>query len=70
MDLQFKRRLDEEMTWTFTRVTTRMLEGGRMDLDLIICDEQLVPICLVRQVMLVIDAKRRFKGEEGKSSKI
>lgn len=70
MDLQFKRRLDEEMTWTFTRVTTRMLEGGRMDLDLTICDEQLVPICLVRQLMLVIDAKRRFKGDKGNSSKI
>lgn len=69
MDLQFKRRLDE-ITWTFTRVTTRMLEGGRMDLDLTICDEQLVPICLVRQVMLVIDAKRRFKGDKGSSSKI
>lgn len=38
-----------------------MLEGGRMDLDLSICDEDLVPICLARQVMLVIDAKRRFR---------
>jgi hypothetical protein len=65
IDLQFKRRLSEQdMRWTFTRVTTRMLDGGRMDLDLVICDEKLVPICLARQVMLVIDARRRFKKDE------
>jgi hypothetical protein len=65
MDLQFKRRLPEkDMMWTFTRVTTRMLDGGRMDLDLTICDEELVPICLARQVMLVMDAGRRFKKND------
>lgn len=64
MDLHFKWRLPERETmWTFTRVTTRMLDGGRMDLDLTICDEELVPICLARQVMLVIDAGRRFKKD-------
>jgi hypothetical protein len=64
MDLQFKRRLSEkEMMWTFTRVTTRMLDGGRMDIDLTIYDEELVPICLARQVMLVINAGRRFKKD-------
>lgn len=66
MDLQFKRRLPEKQTmWAFTRVTSRMLEGGRMDMDLIICDEELTPICLARQAMLVLDAKKRFKGEPG-----
>lgn len=64
MDLQFKQRIPvKEMMWTFTRVTTRMLDGGRMDLDLTICDENLVPLCLARQVMLVVDAKRRFKKD-------
>ncbi|KAF2791119.1 thioesterase family protein [Melanomma pulvis-pyrius CBS 109.77] len=72
MDLQFKRRLPEkEMRWTFTRVKTSMLDGGRMDLDLTICDEDLVPICLARQVMLVIDARRRFKEDDkGEASKL
>jgi hypothetical protein len=70
LDLQFKRRMPaREMMWTFTRATTRILEGGRMDLDLVICDEELVPVCLARQVMLVLDAGRRFKKEsKGKSS--
>jgi hypothetical protein len=64
LDMQFKRKLtNKEMMWTFTRATTRMLEGGRMDLDLTICDEELVPICLARQVMMVIDAGRRFKKD-------
>ncbi|KAF2469068.1 thioesterase family protein [Lindgomyces ingoldianus] len=72
MDLQFKRRLPEqEMMWTFTRVITKMLDGGRMDLDFTICDEELVPICLARQIMLVIDARRRFKKvDKGEASKL
>jgi hypothetical protein len=71
MDLQFKRRLSEKKMWTFTRVMTSMLDGGRMDLDLTIYDEALVPICLARQVMLVIDARRRFKKEnKSETSKI
>jgi hypothetical protein len=65
LDLQFKRRLDDRDRWTFTRVTTRKLEKGRMDLDLAIFDEGLEPLCLARQCMLVIDGVRRFKkGEE------
>ena len=71
IDIQFKRRMpEEEMRWTFTRATTRMLEGGRMDLDCLICDEEMVPICLARQVMLVIDANRRWKKEEKKTTKL
>ena len=72
MDMQFKRRMpEEEMTWTFTRTTTRMLEGGRMDLDLVICDQNLAPLCLARQVMLVIDASRRWrKNDANKATKL
>ncbi|PVH95527.1 hypothetical protein DM02DRAFT_571133 [Periconia macrospinosa] len=67
LNFQFKRRVSDEMRWTFTRVTTRLLEGGRMDMDLVIHDEELVPVCLARQVMLVIDAGRRFdKSNVGK----
>ncbi len=67
MDLQFKRRMaDEEMMWTFSRASTRMLEGGRMDVDIEICDREMVPICLARQVMIVLDASRRWK-KGGKS---
>jgi hypothetical protein len=72
MDLHFKQRLpEEEMFWTFTRVTTRMLVGGRMDLDVTICDRDMVPLCLVRQVLLVLDSRRRFKeGAKGQRPKI
>jgi acyl-CoA thioesterase FadM len=65
MDFQFKRRLGEGDRWCFTRVTTRVLEGGRMDLDLVICDEGLGTVCLARQSMLVVDGGRRFgKGKK------
>ncbi|KAH8702715.1 thioesterase family protein [Phaeosphaeriaceae sp. PMI808] len=72
MDLQFKRRQPaKEGMWTFTRAVTRMLDGGRMDLDLTICDEELVSICLARQVQLVIDARRRFKeADKDETSKL
>ncbi|KAF2872286.1 thioesterase family protein [Massariosphaeria phaeospora] len=64
IDMQFKCRLPEkDMAWTFTRVRTRMLQGGRMDLDLTICDEEQTLICLVRQVMLVLETERRFKKD-------
>ncbi|KAF2177059.1 thioesterase family protein [Zopfia rhizophila CBS 207.26] len=72
IDVQFKRRVTGDVRWTFTRATTRMLEGGRMDQDLDIRDENLKPLCLSRQVMLVIDARRRFKekGGRGKGSNL
>ena len=42
-----------------------MLEGGRMDLDLTILNEDLQIMCLARQVVLVLDAKKKF-GSGGK----
>lgn len=65
MDIQFKRRVSDEMKWTFTRATTRVFEDGRMDLDLVMYSEELAPVCYARQIMLVIDAGRRFKKNHG-----
>ncbi len=65
IDVQFKRRVTGDVRWTFSRATTRMLEGGRFDQDLDIRDEQLRPLCLSRQVLLAMDAKRRFKPGKG-----
>jgi acyl-CoA thioesterase FadM len=69
MNLQFKRRLGERDEWMFTRVVTRGLQGGRMDLDFVLCDEGLNEVCLVRQVMLVVDAARRFKKGEAEGGR-
>ncbi|KAI5920344.1 thioesterase family protein [Camillea tinctor] len=67
LDIEFKRRLPKEgVKWTFTRAATRMLEGGRMDLDITICDEKMEILCLARQVILVLDAKKKFGGKKAK----
>ncbi|RYO83186.1 hypothetical protein DL762_006231 [Monosporascus cannonballus] len=58
LDTEFKRRLPKEVIrWTFTRSASRMLESGRLDLDVTICDEKKELLCLARQVILVLDAK-------------
>ena len=69
LDIEFKRRLPKEgVQWTFTRAASRMLEGGRLDLDVTICDEKMKILCLSRQVILALDAKRKFgSGKKVKS---
>ncbi|KAI1659964.1 thioesterase family protein [Daldinia decipiens] len=69
LDIEFKRRLPEDgVKWTFTRAATRMLEGGRMDLDVTICDEKMELLCLARHVILVLDAKKKFRVGKAKST--
>ncbi|RYP83145.1 hypothetical protein DL769_001451 [Monosporascus sp. CRB-8-3] len=67
LDIEFKRRLPKEgIQWTFTRSESRMLERGRLDLDVTICDEKMELLCLARQVILVLDAKRKFRDGKAK----
>ncbi|KAI1394398.1 thioesterase family protein [Hypoxylon trugodes] len=69
LDIEFKRRLPKEgVRWVFERTATRMLEDGRMDVDVTICDEMMAILCLSRQVILVLDAKRRFGGKKPQST--
>ncbi|KAK6954209.1 hypothetical protein Daesc_004175 [Daldinia eschscholtzii] len=69
LDIEFKRRLPKDgVKWTFTRAATRMLEGGRMDLDVTICDERMEILCLARQVILALDAKKKFRVGKAKST--
>ncbi|KAI0383352.1 thioesterase family protein [Hypomontagnella monticulosa] len=69
LDIQFKRRLPKDgVKWAFTRTTTKMLEDGRMDLDVEIFNEKMELLCLSRQFILVLDAKRRFKGGKTKAA--
>ncbi|KAK8139139.1 hypothetical protein PG984_002519 [Apiospora sp. TS-2023a] len=66
LDIEFKRRLPREgVRWTFTRAATRMLEAGRMDLDITICNEKMEYLCLARQVVLALDVSRKLGVEGG-----
>ncbi|KAI1759362.1 hypothetical protein GGR53DRAFT_471414 [Hypoxylon sp. FL1150] len=61
LDIEFKRRLPKEgVQRTFTRVTTRLLDAGRMGVDIVICDPKMKILCLARQAILVLEAKRKF----------
>ncbi|KAF4461065.1 hypothetical protein FALBO_12132 [Fusarium albosuccineum] len=69
LDVEFKKKIPEEgIKWTFTRAATKQLQGGRMDLDVTICDEQMELVCLGRQVILCLDARKRFKGKKKASN--
>jgi hypothetical protein len=62
LDIEFKKRLPRDgLKWLFTRAATKVLNGGRMDLDVTLCDDQMEMVCQARQVILALEAKRRFK---------
>ncbi|KAH8885979.1 thioesterase family protein [Thozetella sp. PMI_491] len=63
LDLEFKRRVPPEgLRWIFTRTTTKVLQAGRMDVEITICDEDMEYLCLARQLILVAEAKRKFRS--------
>lgn len=43
-----------------------MLSGGRMDLEVTICDENMELVCIGRQTILVLQAARRFGDSKEK----
>lgn len=48
-----------------------MLSAGRMDIDVTICDENLGLVCTSRQVILVLEAQRKFTaGKRNSESRI
>lgn len=60
LDINFKRRVPEGFRWVFTRVSTKMLHEGRMDLDITMCDHEMELICTAHQLILVLEAQRKF----------
>ncbi|KAK7746424.1 hypothetical protein SLS53_002383 [Cytospora paraplurivora] len=63
LDIEFKRRLPKEgLRFIFTRTATKLLQGGRMDLDVTICNEDMDLVCTSHQLILVLEAQRKFRG--------
>ncbi|KAL4869928.1 hypothetical protein BDV12DRAFT_167092 [Aspergillus spectabilis] len=61
MTLDLKTRLPPEgVEWLYTRVTNKMLRGGRGDVDLVAVDQQGELIALCAQTALMVDVNRRF----------
>lgn len=62
LDLEFKRRLPKEgQRFMFSRTATKMMEMGRMDVHLTMLNEDMELVALSRQVILVLEARRKFK---------
>ncbi|KAK6857094.1 hypothetical protein PG995_007281 [Apiospora arundinis] len=70
LDVEFKRRVDPEkgLRWVFTRIATKRAQGGRMDLDISICDENMELLVTAQQLVLVVEAQRKFRGTEPKAN--
>ncbi|KAL2839330.1 thioesterase-like superfamily-domain-containing protein [Aspergillus pseudodeflectus] len=61
MTIDLKTRIPAEgVEWLYTRVNTKMLRGGRADLEVVALNEQGEPVALGAQTALVVDAARNF----------
>jgi hypothetical protein len=62
LDVEFKKNLPEEgLRFVLLRTVAKMLSGGRMDVDATICNEDMELICTARQIILVLEAGRKFR---------
>jgi hypothetical protein len=65
MDVEFKRRPPKDgQRSIFSRAATKMLRDGIMDLDITMCNEQMELLCTAHQLILVLDAQRKFNGRK------
>lgn len=62
MDYEFKQRLPEQgQEWVFTRATTKMVRDGRMDMEVLLCNEKLELLCICQQIILITESRRKFR---------
>ncbi|KAL4874794.1 thioesterase-like superfamily-domain-containing protein [Aspergillus karnatakaensis] len=66
MNIDLKTRIPEGMEWLHSRVVTRMLRGGRADLDVVVLDQRGAVVATSSQVALVVDVGRNTKGRNTK----
>ncbi|CAG9944873.1 unnamed protein product [Clonostachys rosea f. rosea IK726] len=71
LNLEFRRRVPAEgLRWVFTRTETKMMEGGRMGVDITLCDENMNLVCEAHQLILALDAQRKFLSRKSKPSSL
>lgn len=70
LNLDFKKHLpDAGLEWLFLRAITKQIKNGRMDIDIMILDEDGEIVALSHHIALVLDAKRNL-AERKAGSKI
>ncbi|KAL2788168.1 thioesterase-like superfamily-domain-containing protein [Aspergillus keveii] len=68
MTIDLKTRIPAEgVEWLYTRVDTKMLRGGRADLEMVALNEAGELVALGAQTALVVDAARNFARRPGPS---
>lgn len=65
LEIEYKRRLPKDgLRFAFTRAVAKTLLGGRMDVDLTMCNEDMEVVCLARQLILALGVDRKFGVEK------
>ena len=67
MNLEVKKTLPPEgVEWLFVRVRPKQIKNGRMDLEVVILDEQGDIVALSQHVCLILDAARNMAERKDK----
>lgn len=70
LNVDYKKRLPAEgVEWLYSRIHTKVLKDGRLDIDVVVLDESGDIIALATQVGLVISASRNTAGRELNTAK-
>lgn len=71
LNLDIKKSLpDEGVEWLFARVDTKQIKNGRMDIDLVILDEQGDIVALSSHVALAVGSARNTTERKKAESKL
>ncbi|EGE81160.2 thioesterase [Blastomyces dermatitidis ATCC 18188] len=67
LNMEFKKKLPAEgVEWLYSRVQTKVLKDGRMDLDLVVLDEKGEVVVVSNHVSLIVSAQRNIEPRKGK----
>ncbi len=71
LNLDIKKALPEEgAEWLFVRVDTKVIKNGRMDIEVVICDEGGEVVALSQHVAFAVPAERNLAERKTGASKM
>ncbi|KAL1953005.1 hypothetical protein VTO42DRAFT_3776 [Malbranchea cinnamomea] len=70
LNVEFKKKLPPGGSeWLYSRVITKALKNGRMDLDIVVLDEHGDVVALSNHVALIVSAERNLAARKGNGKK-
>ncbi|KAL1845922.1 hypothetical protein Daus18300_014413 [Diaporthe australafricana] len=71
IDIEYKRALPKEgLRFVLMRTAANVLSGGRMQIEVAFCNEDMELVATARQSILVLEASRKFDEKRKKPAKI